>query len=189
MVPTSHILLLLLLELDIVIVAVRKTQSFSLHLLLYHIFELVHFLFFVFVEFEACALDVAVTDFAGLALFDLAQIGLTEFDEILGWVDFCHLQSLQKIDRVLFLSRSDKSDGSALIPAPARSPNPMNIIFQVVRADKVDNKHNRPDIQPSRTYTSRDHDIDYTFLEVVDCELSVVGVHRSMKDERGVTIF
>lgn len=65
----------------------------------------------------------------------------------------------------------------------------MDIIFKMVGAFEIDDQDNLFYIKASCTDTGGNHDRFYSLFKIVDCELSISGVHCPMQDKRIITIF
>ena len=77
MISSSHIFLFFFLDFYIIILAIWEAKALTFKLFFNHFFELICFLFFIFIKFETCSLDITVTNFTSLTFFDFGEESLT----------------------------------------------------------------------------------------------------------------
>lgn len=144
------------------------------HLLLLFLVELVAFT--KVANVAPSFLDVTIPQALLINLFKLAKFfwNLSIRGVLHGFYQICGCSTLVW---------RDERDGMAFVTGATRAPHSMHIVFEMIRADEVDDQSNVLDVEASSTDRGRDKDVTDTQLEVLNRELPIRLVHSTVQYE------
>src|SRR3989338_3292207 len=82
-------------------------------------------------------------------------------------------ESMNKIDGILFLKWSNKSDSRSLISSSTSATNAMNIVFFVIWDVVVDHQGQILNIKPASNNGSRNQNLAFSSFKIMDGGVSI----------------